>query len=134
MSRVPYEGHLNSDADSEFATETTPIHVPPDGRDIIIDRLNRERIMLRTELAGLRSTVTDLKTQLQTARLALQFYVDDSEREAAKAHTLLQEKSAEIDRLRLLLKHPVVAAHSPSSKEAPVAEWHQPNPLPRGMR
>jgi ribosomal protein L29 len=147
MSRVPYQGHLNSYADTEFATDSLPIRAmesshadvfmvpePPDGRDIIIERLNRERIMLRTELAGLRSCVTDLKTQVQSARIALQFFVDDHEREMARLNTLLQEKSAEITRLRLLLKHPVVAANSTSSNDALIAEWLQPNPLPRGMR
>lgn len=146
MSRVPYEGHLNSAADSEFATDTPPIRAvessadvfmvpePPDGRDIIIERLNRERIMLRTELAGLRTQVTDLKTQVQTARLALQFYVDDHEREMKRLNALLQDKSSEITRLRILLKHPVVAANSVSSNDTSITEWLQPNPLPRGMR
>ena len=143
MSRVPCQGHLNSDADSEFATDNPPIRAiytaptevfmvpePPDGRDIIIERLNRERIMLRTELDGLRTQVTDLKTQLQGTRIALQFYVQDHERDS----TLLQEKNAEIDRLRDLLKQSAVAPQRTSSNDTLIVEWLQPNPLPRGMR
>lgn len=147
MSRVPYQGYLNSAADTDFATETPPIRAiesssadvfmvpePPDGRDIIIERLNRERIALRTELAGIRGQITELKTQTQTARLALQFFVDDHERDMARLNTLLQEKSAEITRLRDLLKQSAVAPQRMSSNDMPIVEWLQPNPLPRGMR